>query len=262
MNKLSLIVTFLFISIMLSGCKKDGEVQDPRSSLKKIKTITTGETTSTGDVIQNTKVFEYNSDGKLSRVIETVFSAGTISHIDTTTHYYSRDSVKSIRISSGYVNGQLISNTTIQKIVLNSNGYISSCVTSQTGQPDWVETYQYDKSGYCIKVIQLSGSTQFVQDLKYSGGNMVSLIYNTGSQVINEELTYYLDKINTISPCNNWLGNFGKGSMNLVKTDKLIIQGSPGFTFSFEYEFDVNNYVTKRTTIQNNSSYWDKYTYQ
>jgi hypothetical protein len=251
---------------MISGCRKSWENKISTPVLKKLKTITSGSTTDTGDVIYQTTAFEYNSGGKLSRVISNVINSSP-NHSDTTSYTYSRDTVFAVYKATGvYSDSHIIRNTGKQLIVLNSHGYISSNTRSINGQSDEIFKYQYDNSGYCTKMTLFDGPNQNVQwsaDCKYSNGNMVSLSLNQGSQIISEEMTYYLDKINTISPDNTWFDYFGNENKNLIKTYRIVDNGNNASTFSYGYVFDANKYVTKRITIDD-SGYirWDRYTYQ
>ena len=270
MNKIFLLVSMLILSLMLSGCRKSVDNQIKTPALKKLKTITSGITDATGDVTNTETTFEYNTKGKLSRII--LFENYNIygQQLDTTNITYSRDSVKVICTSYNiyYPNSLVFCSRTTQNIVLNSNGFISTSVLKMDllGNKEWVNTYQYDGSGNCIIQRTFNDGFDFVSNYKYSGGNIVSCVLNSVSNVTTEEMTYYLDKINTISPDNTWFDYFGRESKNLVKTIRCLFNSKLVYTNSYEYEFDANNYVTKRIMTSddgyNASISWDKYTYQ
>ena len=244
---------------MFSGCRKSWENQNTKPALKKLKTITSGSDSLVGEVISKTTTFDYTSDGKLLKVVVNI--SGKDSHIISTTYNYLKDSVKAEIVTSYYSNLELKKFNSTQVIKLNSYGFISISVSSGTGG-DFIETFQYDKSGKCI-IQREFPDNRYETNFKYSDGNMVSNSVTYGSQVLNEEMTYYLDKINTISPDNTWFYYFGNGNKNLMKTDHVFMPGSQGYTIGYTYEFDANNYVTKRTsTYDDGRVTWDKYTYQ
>ena len=244
---------------MLSGCRSE-ELGKPSPALKKIKTVTTGYTDLTGDVISEIKTFSYNSAGKLSGVI--LISSGFDSHIDSTTYTYSLDSVKAITVSTGHQSAQFNNYISTALLKLNSKGYIASGVFFSTQSPNYIIlTYDYDLTGYCKKFTQIDGSDTLVANFKYIDGNMISCLYNArwlGTETV--DLTYYLDKKNTIIPNNkDFFDYFGNENTNLMKTEHVSGSSSD---FQYDYEFDANNYVTKRLTTIGTKVYWDKYTYQ
>jgi hypothetical protein len=260
MNKLYYFASLLIITIMLSGCRSE-ELVKPTTALKKLKTVSTGYTDLSGDVIYETKTFSYNSAGKVSGVI--LNNSGSNSHIDSMTYTYSRDSVKAITVSIGYPYAPLNKSISTQLYKLNSKGYVISSVLTTQSQGNLIQTYEYDANGYCTKMTQSSAPNNMVATFKYLNGNMISSVWNFGTQVFNEEMTYYLDKINTLIPNNNeGIDYFGNESKNLVKTEHLSGTGSSDITCQYDYEFDANNYVKKRITTIGNNITWDKYTYQ
>jgi hypothetical protein len=259
MNKLTYFASLLIIAIMLSGCRSEVLVK-PSPALKKLKTVTTGYTDLTGDVISETKTFSYNSAGKLSGVI--LISSGFDSHIDSTTYIYSLDSVKAITVSTGHQSAQFNNYISTMLLKLNSKGYIASGVFFSTQSPGYfILTYDYDLTGYCKKATQVMGSDTLVANFKYIDGNMISCLENArwiGTDTVN--LTYYQDKKNTIIPNNNsWFDYFGNENKNLMKTEHI---SASSLDFRYDYEFDANNYVTKRLTTVGANVSWDKYTYQ
>ena len=254
MNKLYYFASLLTISIMLSGCRSE-ELGKP-SALKKLKSITSGCSDPSGNVIYSTTSLEYNSQGKCSREI---FNSFNPNYTDTTSYTYSHDTVFAVFKYSNkpYFPYEMYPDK--QFIVLNESGFISKSVSNTSpGSPDWIETYLNDSNGNCIKLTQGPNcdETNFI----YSGGNMVS---KRGQN--NCEYTYYPDKINTISPSNGSLSLFGKGNKNLIKTELVTFfwsGGSYNETNCYTYEFDANNYVTKRLRAAYGQINWDKYTYQ
>ena len=268
MNKLYYFVSLLIIAVMLSGCRSEVLVK-PTPALKKLLTITDGFTDSTGDVIQQTTGFEYNSDGKLSKVKFYSNDFHGVKLSDTTSYIYSHDTVYAIfQMTEYYINSYtpLVRDTLKWLFILDSHGFISKRVVGSIGNPDHTVTYLNDNNGNCTKMAIGSGALFF----KYSGGNMDSYD-NSGLKV---EYTYYPDKINTIRPRNNeWLDNFDfpdyfiKENKNLIKTEKVSIPDSSNYTaiynYLYTYEFDANNYVTKRImTSEDGTKSWEKYTYQ
>ena len=255
MNKLLFLVSFLLISILLSGCRSKVSdtsiapvIKFPFSSLKKIsKIISPGDTT----------VFEYNSDGKLSRILYGGynFTDGNIfkPYLDITSYTYSGDTVFVV-----YRNGNILPDR--YYMVLDSQGLISTLSRSN----ELKEIFLNDNNGNCIKQIFNWGEIKF----KYSGSNMIS----AESQGLKYEFTYYADKVNTVRPnrygavyggvIGSWFYHFGNENINLIKTDTEF-KGGTKSTISYTYEFDANNYVTKRTIkFEGGSSYDQYYTYR
>lgn len=234
MNKILLPALFVIIPLMFLGCKKNN---DENSSIpfKKISMIIISD--------DPTLSYEYNSDGKVSK----------ISYEDVGSEIYTY-SGNTITISE-YFNGD----TSIITLSLNSQGYVSKRIS------DWGETitYEYDNKGYCIKeTTTYSSGTANIKNYTYINGNLSTMTETHGKACTSYTYEYYLDKENTIGNEHNGQSFYGKSSKNLLK--QCIESG--GWAYTYTYDFDQDNYVAKKTTIEyhDNDNYtsWESYIYK
>ena len=277
MNKLYYFISLLIIGIMLSGCRSEVLVKPaPTPVLKKVLTKTTGYISPNQSAFSHseTTTFDYNSNGKLSRVIYKLND----SIIDTRLYTYTKDTVYEVCKGEDFLRSNFANDTTYALIILDANGYISKrihSVNKSWGVPDWTEIFLNNSNGNNTKyscfggIVSPSVLSSYDINFKYSNGNMV-LIDKVDWVIDKSEFTYYTDKINTIYTDYYGDGMFGYGSIdyfakenkNLIKT-QLLTHSNGSETIHYTYEFDANNYVTKRImTYGNGYVTWDKYTYQ
>jgi hypothetical protein len=221
MNKLQLLILLVGIFSTLVGCKKDNNA-NPIVPSKKVATIFFNN--------DPTETFEYNSDGKLSKL-----SYGTQGYDSYT---YSGNTIFILH----YYNGSASYDT----LVLNSQGYVSKMSNGSR-----TITYEYN-DGYCVKESWYGGTS--IMNYEYVNGNLV-----TDGTVTYE---YYLDKANTIDNEHCGINFRGKTSKNLVK-QTIYSNGSGSDIYTYTYEYDQDNYVTKRTIKRNDVlQYWSSYVYK
>lgn len=226
---LFVIVGFLFL---VNSCKKDNSAT-PKTPFKKVATINISD--------DPTVNYEYNSDGKLSKL-----SYGN-SSINYNTYTYSENTVIILEHYSG-----IISSDTL---FLNSHGYV---IKETNG---WsTRAYEYDNNGYCTKqTYDPSSNSPSITNYTYINGNLLTEVGNNTGTYTYE---YYLDKDNTISNEYKGVNFYGKSNKNLKK--QSILSGSSGSDINtYTYEFDQDNYVSKCTTKRNDIFVrWEAYTYK
>jgi hypothetical protein len=188
---------------------------------------------------------EYNSDGKLSKTVE----SGMTNY--TTTYTY-------LGITINVIGD--ISQTEIKDIgiySLNSQGYVSN-ITGTNGNSNYVIIYEYDKSGYCTKETYSSDNIIEITTYTYANGNMTSTTLMSGTMSNTTTYEYYTDKDNTLDYAHRGIIFMGKSNKNLIK--KATIGNS---IITYTYDYDQDNYVTKQTrTASDGSIQWESYTYK
>jgi hypothetical protein len=239
-----LMVMGVFLTLT-SSCKKSDDSNNPTPTLsKKVQTIQY----SNG----NTETFEYNSDGKLSKDTET----GPVTNNDyTDTYTYSGNIITetSTSLNAG--------TTHTLAITLNSQGYISN-ITEVYANQNYVETFEYDNSGYLTKETETpEGNDIYTYTYTYTNGNRISeTVAKNSSNVQTVYYEYYLDKENALS-AEKLVGECysGKSDKNLIKR----ITYSSSEIESYTYEYDQDNYVTKQTTTAvDGTTSWKTYSYK
>lgn len=224
MNKFQLLILLVGIFSTLAGCKKDN-TDNPILPSKKISTIFFNS--------DPTETFEYNSDGKLSKL-----SYGTQGYDSYT---YSGNTIFIL----SYYNGS----TSHDTLILNSQGYVSK------KSDGWqIITYEYN-DGYCVKETRDPGGDPSITNYTYVNGNLAT-------DGMGSTYEYYLDKANTIGNEQCGQNFYGKSSKNLIK-QRIFSTGSGSIIYTYTYEYDQDNYVTKMTIKRNDIlQYWSSYVYK
>jgi hypothetical protein len=265
-----IVVTLFLVVALLPGCKKD---EISISTKKLVRTIYSSEDAIKGKIVDTTN-YEYNTDGKLSKVIfKNGYSTYTYSSdtVTITNYGYKHIAIMippGIRVDSISSSMSVLS---VKALILNSNGYATKSLSSDPYSPDFglrinEYTYEYDNSGYQIKKTY-SLNNQYVETSSWTNGNLTTKIitYNSGQPSSTSLYQYDIDKENKlIVPTSAF---YGKTSKNLM-TQKTVGQET---TYTYSYELDNDGYVLKVTSVassslQSQSSYTTTsswiYTYQ
>jgi len=239
MNRLSLLISFLVLFAILSGCKKN----DSGTPFKRIHTITNN-----GNVIYT---YEYNSDGKVSG--ETMVLGAPFGYITTYTYSGNTITVNTIFDQSG---------SKIDTFNLNPQGYISDNGAFISTVHHSTFVHEYDNSGQLTKST-INNNIAQVEHYTYTNGNLT--LYTTtpmGGSSYENHYEYYLDKENTLSNEHMGMNYWGKSNKNLVKTETYTTS-SYSHKYNYTYEYDQDNYVTKRTkTGDDGTTTWETYKYE
>jgi len=241
-----LMVMGVFI-LFTSSCKKGDDINKSSANINSVKKLQTVHYSS-----GSTTTYEYNSDGKVSKSIDT--GDGVHGGGYTFTYTYS---------------GNIITTTTVEPTgritnevsTLNSQGYISK-TTGTRGSQNYAITYEYDNSGYCIKEIFSESNSNQITTYIYTNGNKTSSTYTEGTYTSLVTYEYYLDKENTLSDEHLFGMSYrGKSSKNLIKKETYP-PSNTSFT-AYTYDYDQDNYVTKLTNTYNDgTTYWETYSYK
>ena len=222
------------------GNSGSGSSETPQSSKHVVK-ITTEE----GNAFYESS-FSYDSQGRVTKIIETESGAGTNSHSEKTYQYGEMLIISKMKGEGTYSNGQSFTHTESHSYTLENgrivkdeeiqayNGNSSSSIT---------ETFSYDANNN-LSSISRKGSNydSETKKLTWSDGNLIKLgdiSYEYSSYPWAKGFPFYLKGSNTDANLFA-MGYYGNIPQNLPS--KYTYSETSGYTY--EYSFD-GSYVTK-----------------
>jgi len=266
-----LILVAIFCTIGLVDCKKDDNSDSPSNlSGSKLSKVTFGNESST---------FQYDGKGRLSKI-----SHGSGAY--TTLEY----SASTVVIKE--FNEQGIQDNSYWTYTLNSKGLATTCSYNEAGlsgkivgirsnshlknaftilaASDILTTYEYDANGFLIK--EVYPETNETKNYVISNGNVVSSFgtwewgyENTYQYLANSTNTIFDDDFDMGGNENIGIYFMGKRNTNLISAITERVKDEYGtfhtYQYSYSYEFDSKNRVTKKTSSSQNDSYVTTYTY-
>ncbi|MBJ2176277.1 hypothetical protein JBL43_18645 [Aureibaculum sp. A20] len=155
-------------------------------------------------------------------------------------------------------------NNTWRKLVLNKKTLFTKDISpnsfSKVKKLTTRLRHTYNSNGFVIKTVlfddYITYSYSTIYDYEYSNKNLVKETQtnrNIGSDNTVTEDSYYIEyeyfknKLNSIGNINFGKKYLGKSSKNLIKKEI----GSNGYIANYEYEFDKNGNVTKKSIFNN-----------
>ena len=229
--------------MIINSCKKGDDSNNPTpTSSKKLQTVhySSGLTTT----------YEYNSDGKVSKIIEGAYGGRAYYYTFT----YSGNIITTTIVEPS-------GNTSNDASTLNSQGYIS-----KTEGTSGSVNYEYDNSGYLTKEIFSDNQGKRIVTYAYTNGNCTSKTSTQGADTTLTTYEYYLEKENALSSemLFGEKNHYGRSNKNLIKSTAYSSSHSDFYSsYTYEYEYDQDNYVTKQTTTDvDGKTSWATYSYK
>jgi len=167
--------------------------------------------------------------------------------------------------SIGNFKESIYRNGVLEYFYKNDLSVDSLCIREiKSNDPSYEQLYQYNPDRTIAKVTtKRSGVTTQLMDFFYSNGNCDSIKFtNSGQWMLTVVKTYYNDRPNVFGP--EIFGNeyYGKGSINLLKTETFIYAGcSPEPPLNYSYEYNSSGRVIKETSVKANAVSTGLYTY-
>lgn len=243
--KRSGLLCFSFVVFFIIACKDNDEI--PVAVLGKVKFVSI-----TGNDISYTNYYEYNKNGKLTKV--------TFSWSNSSDSYEEFFPDLNRMYSKCYSNGYLYYR---DSAYLNNSGYITSETIYDNNSTNNRFSFKYNSDGFLTEMYEdwegSSDSTKYYHDVfEIEGGNVVKL-YHPSDMIVKYE--YYDNLINNgiyqiqtreMGGIVLYPGYYGRYSHNLLKYK--IYTGFENDTLKYEYTFTQNK-VQKEIIKTGNSIY-------
>ena len=221
------------------GNSGSGSSETPQSSKHVVK-ITTEE----GNAFYESS-FSYDSQGRVTKIIETESGAGTNSHSEKTYQYGEMLIISKMKGEGTYSNGQSFTRTESHSYTLE-NGRIVKDEEIQAyngNSSSSIETFSYDANNY-LSSISRKGSNydSETKKLTWSDGNLIKLgnrLFEYSNYPWAKGFPFYLKGSNTDANLFA-MGYYGNIPQNLPS--KYTYSETSGYTY--EYSFDGSS-VTK-----------------
>ncbi len=164
-------------------------------------------------------------------------------------------------IQRSFSNGALLYKTTF--VLDNTGRALSQTTTDASGNYDHNETFEYDASGYLVKVVR-AGNYARTTTKEWAQGNLVKEISTPQFGDVRTTTNTYHTNL-TCPESFTRLPIYGKKSKNLLATQENVYPFGVS-TYTLQYELDVLGNVVKETSngvdLGQSSTLTIQYTYE